>query len=168
LKRPGHVDFVVAISLRVISSLAIASIALLPKADSADAARCRPPESPAMLTGPVYESIQAECEWVDAINRRDRKAAARILHPNVHQVDARGAVRREAALLKTVAEGRFGQVMMNPAQISVPFSAGSTNVVVSTWTFQRRTHRVTDVFFCDVTRTCTYRLIAEQITIVSP
>jgi hypothetical protein len=71
-------------------------------------------------------------------------------------------------LLKTVAEGRFGQVMMNPAQISVPFSAGSTNVVVSTWTFQRRTHRVTDVFFCDVTRTCTYRLIAEQITIVSP
>jgi hypothetical protein len=154
--------------LRFVSLLAIAIVASVSKADSAGAARCKPPQSPAMLTGPVYESIQAECDWVDAINRRDPKAAARILDPNVHEVDARGAVRREAALLAAVAHGRFGAVVMNPVEISVPFSAGSTNVVVSTWTFQRRKHRVTDVFFCDVRRTCRYRLIAEQITIVAP
>ncbi len=57
---------------------------------------------------------------------------------------------------------------MNAADASVPFSAGSTNVVISTWTFHKRRHRVTDVFFCDVVHVCAYRLVTEQITNIAP
>ncbi len=115
-----------------------------------------------MLTGPVYDSIQTECNWIDALNRRDVAAASSIVGSSVFQIDGTGVVRKRAALLANIAAGRFGRIV--PTGITVPFSAGSTNIVVSTWTFRRRKHRVADVFFCDVLRTCRYHLIGEQIT----
>ncbi len=121
-----------------------------------------------MMTGPVYESISAECSFIDAINRRDAAAAARILNQAFEQVDFDGAIESRSALLTAIAGGRFGIVAMDPRDIHVPFSSGSANVLVSTWTFDRKKHRVTDVFFCDVSHACVYRLIAEQLTIVAP
>jgi Domain of unknown function (DUF4440) len=144
----------------------MSAVAMFSTARSAVAAPCKPPESEAMLTGPVYAAIQAECNWVDAINRRDAKSASRILHPEVRQVDGNGAVRNRAALLAVVTGGRFGFISMNVRDVGVSFSAGSTNVVISTWVFGNRKHRVTDVYFCDVFHACVYRLIAEQITII--
>lgn len=147
-------------------AVAILAVAMLSTAHRADAAPCKPPGSQAMLTGPVYQSIQALCNWVDAINRRAPKAAAAVLDPNVRAVGADGTVRDRAALLAAVAKGDFGPVAMNVKDVATPFSAGSTNVVISTWTFHKQKHRVTDVFFCDVTRMCVYRLISEQITLI--
>ena len=119
-----------------------------------------------MLTGPVYDSIQAECDWVDALDRRDVTRAASIIGTSFAQVDASGKVLDRSALLANVARGRLGKISVTG--INIPFSAGSTNIVVSTWTFVGGAHRVTDVFFCDISKTCRYRLIAEQITIVAP
>jgi hypothetical protein len=90
-----------------------------------------------MLTGPVYDSIQAECNWIDSIDRRDATAASKLLHASFSQVDAGGVVvHNRATLLANVVAGRFGKIELT--DIKVPFSAGSTNVVISTWTFHER------------------------------
>jgi hypothetical protein len=110
-----------------------------------------------MLTGPVYDSIQAECNWIDSIDRRDATAASKLLHASFSQVDAGGVVvHNRATLLANVVAGRFGKIELT--DIKVPFSAGSTNVVISTWTFHEQRHRVTDV----------RRAVAWRSTCVTP
>jgi hypothetical protein len=151
----------------ILSSFVFLLAALAFAGRPAQAAPCKPSQSAAMLTGPVYAAVVAECAWVDAINRRSATAAAKLLGDDVRQVDAGGAVHDRRALLGAVADGRFGPVAMNVDELTVPFSAGSTNVVITAWTYRNIVHRVTDVFFCDVSRACTYRLIAEQVTVVS-
>jgi hypothetical protein len=150
----------------ILAFLAFGILGALAGIGTAEAVPCKPPQSAAMLTGPVYSSIQAECNWIDALNRRDAKTAARILGSSFSQIDADGAPQTRAALLANVASGRFGTITLTG--IEVPFSSGSTNIVVSTWTFRQRKHRVTDVFFCDLSHACSYQLIAEQITGVVP
>lgn len=83
-----------------------------------------------MLTGPVYGSIQGECNWIEALNCRHTKAGAQLLGTSVSQVNDNGTVLNRATLLAHVADGRFGTISMTG--IDVPFSSGSTNIVVST------------------------------------
>jgi len=134
----------------------------------AAAAPCVPPQSAAMLTGPVYDAIRTECEWIDAVGHSDAAKAAPLLAATASQVDANGMTRSRDAILKAVASGDFAGATMDVRETSVPFSAGSTNVVVSTWTIGGKKQRVTDVFFCDVSRTCVYRLVSEQLTPIKP
>jgi hypothetical protein len=130
------------------------------------AVACRPPASAAMLTGPVWEAISAECRWVDAQSRRDRASAARLLAPEFTSVDATGRIIDRSAVLQLVGTGVRGSLSMNVNTVRVPFSSGSTNVVIATWMTRTRTYRVMDVFFCNVSAPqCVYRLVAEQLTV---
>jgi hypothetical protein len=117
-----------------------------------------------MLTGPVYQSILVECAWLDALNRRDTIAADKIMGQTFVQIDASGASHDRKSLLANIASGASAPIAMSVNDVTVPFSAGSSNILISTWTFHKSKHRVTDVFFCNVFSMCTYRLVAEQIT----
>ena len=155
-----------AMHYRFVFFLVVGLVTAFSTAHSAAASACKPPGSPGMLTGPVYDSMQAECDWIDAIDHRDARAAGEIVRNEVSQIDSDGTVRNRTALLAAVANGPFGSVTIQ--DMSAPFSAGSTNVIVSTWIFHSRRHRVMDVYFCDTLHACRYRLIAEQITAIAP
>jgi hypothetical protein len=138
-------------------------------ARAAAAAPCTPPQSQAMLTGPVWQAMAAECRWVDALARHDVAAATHLLDPAFTRVGAMGGVANRDAVLQAVRAGSLGRIAMDVRRVQVPFSSGSTNVVVATWTIPARTYRVTDVFFCRLAAAaCVDHLIAEQLTIVTP
>ncbi len=138
-------------------------------ARTASAAPCTPPQSQAMLTGPVWQAMAAECRWVDALARHDVAAARELLDPAFTRVGATGTVANRDAALRAVRAGSLGPIAMDVQRVQVPFSSGSTNVVVATWTTPARSYRVTDVFFCRLAAAaCVDHLIAEQLTIVAP
>ncbi len=141
----------------------------VPASVAADAPACKPAQSAAMLTGPVYDSIVTVCAWSAAIVRRDTAAASRLLDENFVRVDERGRTQSRNATLSALRSGDLGNGRLDASSIDVQFSSGSTNVVIGTWTsmhaLRRRAFRVTDVLFCRVTSPkCTYRLVSEQLT----